>query len=96
MLITQTNLRVTALKLVSRAQEVNVRKEVNTIEPYAFEPVETDSGGEGSGSEDMVSESSSNSENTRLQHTNCTVKNDRLKQPKKIGCLSWSRTTRLK
>ena len=25
-----------------------------------------------------------------------TVKNDRLKQPKKIGCLSWSRTTRLK
>ena len=25
-----------------------------------------------------------------------TVKNDRLKQPKKIGYLSWSRTTRLK
>ena len=26
----------------------------------------------------------------------CTIKNDRLKQPKKIGCLSWSRSTRLK
>ena len=25
-----------------------------------------------------------------------TVKNDRLKQPQKIGYLSWSRTTRLK
>ena len=51
------------------SEEVNVRREVNTIQPYAFEPVETDSGGEGSGSEEMVSESSSNSENTRLQDT---------------------------
>ena len=51
-------------------EEVNVQREVNTIQPYAFEPVETDSGGEGSGSEEMVSESSSNSENTRLQDTN--------------------------
>ena len=33
------------------SEEVNVRREVNTIQPYAFEPVETDSGGEGSGSE---------------------------------------------
>ena len=30
------------------SEEVNVRREVNTIQPYAFEPVETDSGGEGS------------------------------------------------
>ena len=52
------------------SEEMNVRREVNTIQPYAFEPVETDSGGEGSGSEEMVSESSSNSENTRLQDTN--------------------------
>ena len=52
------------------SEEVNVRREVNTIQPYAFEPVETDSSGEGSGSEEMVSESSSNSENARLQDTN--------------------------
>ena len=52
------------------SEEVNVRREINTIQPYAFEPVETVSGGEGSGSEEMVSESSSNSENTRLQDTN--------------------------
>ena len=51
------------------SEEVNVRREVNTIQPYAFELVETDSGGEGSGSEEMVSESS-NSENTRIQDTN--------------------------
>ena len=37
------------------SKEVNVRKEVNTIQPYAIEPVETDLGGEGSGSEEMVS-----------------------------------------
>ena len=49
---------------------MNVRREVNTIQPYAFEPVETDSGSEGSGSGEMVSESSSNSENTKLQDTN--------------------------
>ena len=52
------------------SEEVNVRREVNTIQPYAFEPVETDSGGEDSGSEKMVSEPSSNPENTRLQDTN--------------------------
>ena len=52
------------------SEEVNIRREVNTIQPYAFEPVETDSDGEGSGLEEMVSESSSNSENTRLQDTN--------------------------
>ena len=28
------------------SEEVNVRREVNTIQTYAFEPVETDSGGE--------------------------------------------------
>ena len=32
------------------SEEVNVRREVNTIQTYAFEPVETDSGGEDSGS----------------------------------------------
>ena len=52
------------------SEEVNVRREVNTIQPYAFEPVETDSDGKGSGSEEMVSECSSNSANTRLQDTN--------------------------
>ena len=52
------------------SEEVNVRREVNTIQPYAFEPVETYSGGEDSGSEEMVSESSSNSENTRIRDTN--------------------------
>ena len=43
---------------------------VNVIEPYAFEPVETGSRGEDSGLEEMVSESSSSSENTRFQDTN--------------------------
>ena len=57
---------------LSSSEELNVGRDVNTIQPYAFEPVETDSasGGEDSGSEEMVSVSSSNSENTRLQDTN--------------------------
>jgi hypothetical protein len=54
----------------SSSEEVNVGVDVNCIQPYAFEPIETDSGGEDSGSEEMVSESSSNSGNTRLQDTN--------------------------
>ncbi len=54
----------------SSSEEVNVGVDVNSIQPYAFEPIETDSGGEDSGSEEMVSESSSNSGNTILQDTN--------------------------
>ena len=46
--------------------ELSCTEEVNV----AFEPIETDSSGEDSGSEEMVSESSSNSGNTRLQDTN--------------------------
>ena len=48
----------------SSSEELNVEVDgMKAIQLYAFEPVETDSGGEDSGSEDMVSESSSNSEN---------------------------------
>ena len=36
------------------SEEVNVRREVNIIQPYAFEPAETDSSGEDSGSDEMV------------------------------------------
>ena len=55
----------------SSSEELNVEVGgLKLIQPHAFEPVETDSGGEDSGSEELVSESSSNSENTRLQDTN--------------------------
>ena len=56
---------------LSSSEELNVgANDVKVIEPYAFEPVETGSSDEDSGSEEMVSESSSSSENTRLQDTN--------------------------
>ena len=55
----------------SSSEELNVKVDgMKAIQPYAFEPVETDSGGKDSGSEEMVSEPSFNSENTRLQDTN--------------------------
>ena len=53
----------------SSSEELNVEVDgMKAIEPV--ETVETDSGGEDSGSEEMVPESSSNSENTKLQDTN--------------------------
>ena len=56
---------------LSSSEELNVGVNgIKVIEPYAFEPVATDSSGEDSGSEEMVSESSSSSENNRLQDTN--------------------------
>ena len=75
MLIIRTNLQVTTRNWSSSSEEVNVGVDVNFIQPYAFEPIETDSDGKDSGSEEIVSEeivseSSSNSGNTRLQDTN--------------------------
>ena len=56
---------------LSSSEELKVTGDLKLIQPYAFEPVETDSGGEDTESEEMVSESSSaNSGNTRLQDTN--------------------------
>ena len=56
---------------LSSSEELNVGVNgVKVIEPNAFKPVATDSSGEDSGSEEMVSQSSSSSENNRLQDTN--------------------------
>ena len=56
---------------LSSSEELKVTGDLKLIQPYAFEPVETDSGGEDTESEQMVSElSSANSGNTRLQDTN--------------------------
>ena len=56
---------------LSSSEELNVTGDVKLIQPYAFEPVETDSAGEDTESEETVSESSSaNSGHTRLQDTN--------------------------
>jgi hypothetical protein len=47
------------------------RDSINMIQPYAFEPVESDSSGEHVDSEEMASASSSSSgQTTRLQDTN--------------------------
>ena len=55
----------------SSSEELNVGvNDVEIIKPYAFKSVETGSSDEDSGSEEMVSESSSSSENTRLQDRN--------------------------
>ncbi|CAB4039619.1 Hypothetical predicted protein, partial [Paramuricea clavata] len=51
--------------------EAEGRVIANMIQPYAFEPVETDSSGDHVVSEEMASESSSSSDKTtRLQDTN--------------------------
>jgi hypothetical protein len=53
------------------SEDMNVERDVNMIQPCAFEPVETDSSGDHEVSEEMASESSSSSDKTtRLQDTN--------------------------
>ena len=52
------------------SEEVNVGAGVNFIEPYAYEPIETDSSGGGDDSGSEMASGSSSSENTRLQDTN--------------------------
>ncbi|CAB4001120.1 Hypothetical predicted protein [Paramuricea clavata] len=55
----------------SYSEDMNVERDVNMIQPYAFEPVETDWSGDHEDSEEMASESSSSSDKTtRLQDTN--------------------------
>ncbi|CAB4030182.1 Hypothetical predicted protein [Paramuricea clavata] len=55
----------------SYSEDMNVERDVNMIQPYAFEPVETDSSVDHVDSEEMASESSSSSaKSTRLQDTN--------------------------
>ena len=79
MFITQTDLRVMALEAVVRVMmkiyilhgESQERDSMNMIQPYMFEPVESDSSGEHVDSEEMASASSSSSgQTTRLQDTN--------------------------
>ena len=52
----------------SYSEDMNVKRDVNIIQPYAFEPVETDSSGDHVDSEEMASESSSSSDKTTRLH----------------------------